>query len=72
MWVLLGVSYETIEQEPFVYFMGAFDDLSLAKQKLDHLITVTNTKRCNYIIKPFTVNNIYDYHWSNLEEDEVK
>lgn len=71
MWVLLGVSDDTVEKETFVYFIGVFDNLSLAKEKVDNLITTTNSKRSDYIIKSLTINNIYNYEWSHNEEDEV-
>lgn len=70
MWVLFGIR-DTIEQEPFIYFIGVFDDLLLAKQKLDNLIITTNTKRSDYIIKSISMNNIYNYDWSHNEEDEI-
>jgi hypothetical protein len=54
------------------YFIGVFDNLSLVKQKLDNLITTTNSKRSDYIIKSLTINNLYNYDWSHNEEDEIK
>ena len=72
MWVLLGIRDDTIERDTYVYFIGVFDELSLAKEKIKHLITTTHTKRSDYIIKSVTINNIYDYHWSHNEEDEIK
>jgi hypothetical protein len=72
MYVLLGISNDTVEQETFVYFIGVFETLLLAKEKLNRLITTTNTKKSNYIIKKVTKNEIYNYDWSNNEEDEVK
>ena len=71
MWVLLGVNDTVIEQETIVYFIGVFDDLSLAKQKVVTLITTTNSKRSDYIIKSLTINNVYNYDWSHNEEDEI-
>jgi len=72
MWVLLGISDDTVEKETFVYFIGVFDDLSLIKQKVENLITTTNSKRGDYIIKSLTINNTYNYDWSHNEEDEIK
>jgi|UniRef100_A0A6C0LZU3 hypothetical protein len=72
MWVLLGISDDTVEKETFVYFIGVFDDLSLVKQKVENLITTTNSKRGDYIIKSLTINNTYNYDWSHNEEDEIK
>jgi hypothetical protein len=72
MFVLLGISNDTVEKETFVYFIGVFDDLSLAKQKIEALIMNTNAKKSDYIIKSVTINNAYDYYWSHSEDDEIK
>jgi len=72
MWVLLGVSDNTIEKETFVYFIGVFDDLNLAQLERDKLILNTNTKKSDYIIKLVSINKSYDYTWSYNEEDEIK
>jgi hypothetical protein len=73
MWVLLGVSNDTVEQETFVYFIGVFDTLLLAKEELKYLMeTTTKSKKSDYIIKQIEVNKSYDYEWSNNEEDEIK
>ena len=37
MWVLLGVSDDTVEKETFVYFIGIFNDLNLATQERDKI-----------------------------------
>lgn len=71
MWVLLGVSDDTVEKETFVYFIGVFDDLLLANRKLEELMNRTYSKRSNYIIKSVNVNAAYDYNWSNSDEDEI-
>jgi hypothetical protein len=72
MWVLLGVSDDTVEKETFVYFIGVFDDLSIAKQKVEQLIATTKkTNKSDYIIKSVIMNNSYCYDWSNNEEDEI-
>jgi hypothetical protein len=72
MWVLLGVSDDTVEKETFVYFIGVFDDLSIAKQRMEHLIATTKkTKKSDYIIKSVIMNTSYSYDWSNNEEDEI-
>ena len=34
MWVLLGIRDDTIERDTYVYFIGVFDELSLAKEKI--------------------------------------
>jgi hypothetical protein len=71
MWVLLGISDDTVEQETFVYFIGVFDDLSIVKEHVEHLMTTNNTKRSDYLIKSVRMNTSYGYDWSNNEEDEV-
>jgi len=71
MWVLLGVRDDTAERETFVHFIGVFDDLSIAKQHVENLITTTKSKRSDYIIKSVLMNTSYNYYWSNTEEDEV-
>lgn len=71
MWVLLGVSDDTVEKEMFVYFIGVFDDLLLVNRKLEDLMNRNNTKRSDYIIKSINVNAAYDYDWSNSDEDEI-
>lgn len=72
MFIVLGVRNDTVEQESFVYFIGAFETLLLAKEKLKRLMIRTNTKPSDYIIKKALVNTIYDYDWSNNDEDEIK
>jgi hypothetical protein len=71
MWVLLGVSDDTVEKETFVYFIGVFDNLLLANRKLEDLMNRTYSKRSDYIIKSVNVNAAYDYNWSNSDEDEI-
>jgi hypothetical protein len=73
MWVLLGVSHDTVENEPFVYFIGVFDDLLVAKQERDKIITSsTSNKSSEYIIKKVTPNIGYSYDWSCNDENEVE
>jgi hypothetical protein len=72
MWVLLGVSNDTYEKETFVYFVGIFNDLTLAKNERIRLITNTKCDRNDYFINPVNVNTCYDYEWSGNEEDEIK
>ena len=40
MWVLFGTNYNTVENEPQVYFIGIFDNFALINQKRDELIKV--------------------------------
>jgi len=71
MWVLLGVSDDTVEKESFVYFIGVFDDLSLIKEERKKLISENPSNVNNYIIKQVTVNASYYYDWSNDGEGDV-
>jgi hypothetical protein len=45
MWVLFGVSDDTVENKTFVYFIGVFDDLQLAKSERDKLILCKKSKK---------------------------
>lgn len=72
MWVLLGISDDTVENETFVYFIGIFDNLNLAQLERDKLILNTNSKKSDYIIKSIEINKSYNYDWSNTDEDEIK
>jgi hypothetical protein len=71
MWVLLGTNYDTIENEPFVYFMGVFDNLELAIQKRDEIVKSKNLNKNEYPIKKLCTNSIYTYEWSWNDEDEI-
>ena len=65
MWVLLGVSDDTVEKETFVYFIGVFETLLLAKEELKYLMETTKkSKKRDYIIKTIENNKSYDYEWS--------
>jgi hypothetical protein len=72
MWVLLGVSDDTVENETFVYFIGVFDELHIAKFERDKLSQSSGSKKSNYIIKKINVNTSYSYNWSNTEDNEIK
>lgn len=72
MWVLLGISDDTVENETFVYFIGVFDNITLAQLERDKLCLNNNTKKSNYIIKSICINKSYNYDWSNNDEDEIK
>lgn len=79
MYVLLGISDDTVENETFVYFIGVFETLLLANENLTQLLadrssgtrTDRGYKRSDYIIKSITVNKTYDYDWSNRDKDGV-
>jgi len=72
MWVLLGVSDDTIEKETFVYFIGIFNDLNVAKEERKRLITTTNSNQDCFFIKSVIMNASYNYDWCNTDENEVK
>ena len=71
MWVLLGISDNTAERETFVYFIGVFNELSLAQLERDKLVLTTTSKKSDYIIKSIDINKSYNYDWSNNDEDEI-
>ena len=72
MWVLVGVSDDTIEKETFVYFIGIFDNLTLAKEERKRLIVTTNSNQDCFFIKSVIMNASYNYDWCNSDENEVK
>ena len=72
MWVLLGISDDTVQNETFVYFIGVFDDLTIAQLERDKLILNKKSKQSDYIIKSIKINKSYNYDWSNNDEDEIK
>lgn len=66
LWVLLGTEHDTVENEPFVYFVGIYDDLTKAQEKLlelDSKIEPKFRKQC-YEIKPVEMNKDYPYSFS--------
>ena len=71
MWILFGTEYNRVEGEPFVYFIGVFDDLSLANK--ERIEFAANSKECypdDYFIKKVEMNvsHMYDFSW---EESDV-
>jgi len=72
MWVLLGISDDTVQNETIVYFIGVFDDLTIAQLERDKLILNKKSKQSDYIIKSIKINKSYNYDWSNNDEDEIK
>ena len=71
MFGLFGVSYETVEQEPCVYFIGIFESLLLAKEAQKRIFETTKIAKNDCFIKEITVNTTYDYAWNNSENDVV-
>jgi hypothetical protein len=77
MYVLLGVSDETVENETFVYFIGVFSTVRLVMESRNALMKTKqpNSLGCNksgYIIKEITIDTIYDYNWCDSEDNEIK
>jgi hypothetical protein len=71
MWTLLGTCWDTVEQEPFVYFIGVFDDLDLAIQTRENIVKEKNAKRSDYMIKEIIMNKTYPYDWICAEGDDL-
>ncbi len=65
MWILFGTNHNTVENEPYVYFIGIFDSLSLVNEERNKLIVKNNTSHYDYFIKAVDINSIYDCEWSN-------
>lgn len=66
MWILFGTYHNTVEGEPFVYFIGVFDDLSKANK--ERIKTAANSKECypdDFFIKKVEMNvsHMYDFSW---------
>jgi hypothetical protein len=68
MWVLFGTNYNTVENEPYVYFIGIFDNFELVNQERNNLIIRYKTNQLDYFIKDVKINEIYDYNWSNCDD----
>ena len=63
MWILFGINYHTVENEPQVYFIGVFDTLDLANKEIQNL---GSTKDINdFFVKEVIMNHVYDLAWSN-------
>lgn len=72
MWVLLGLNYDTVENEPFVYFVGIFDDFEKAKLEREQQIISKNIRsRHDFFIKAVVVNTGHEYRWSYSEEGDI-
>jgi hypothetical protein len=70
--VCVPMCHRPAPDQTFVYFIGVFESLLLAKENLSRLMETTKTKRSDYIIKRTYLNETYGYDWSINEEDEVK
>ena len=65
MWVLFGTHYNTVEQEPYVFFIGVFDSIETANCKRINLIAETGSLPSDYFIKEVVANELYTCGWSN-------
>ena len=68
MWILFGTNHDTVEQEPYVYFIGIFDNIDTAKAKRQLCISLDHSAYDvldNYFIKEVELNQLYDVDWSN-------
>ena len=68
MWALFGTSFNSVEQEPFVYFIGVFDDIHLAQQAKNDLVLSRKESAQNFFIKSLSLNQVYTYEWSNYDD----
>ena len=70
MWILFGTNHDTVEHEPYVYFIGIFDSIDLANCHKNHLISLRRpTMHSDYFVKEVKVNNLYTNGWSNGWDD---
>ena len=65
MWVLFGTHYNTVEHEPYVYFIGIFDSIDIANSARNDLIRETKLLPSDYFIKEVKANELYTCGWSN-------
>ena len=67
MWILFGTNHDTVEQEPYVYFIGIFDNIDTAKAKRQLCISLDHSASAildDYFIKEVELNQLYDLDWS--------
>jgi len=65
MWILFGTHYDTVENEPYVYFIGVFVDLEAATVEKNKLMLETKCSVNDFFIKKVEVNEVYTHGWSN-------
>jgi hypothetical protein len=68
MWILFGTNHNTVEQEPYAYFIGIFDNIDTAKEKRHLCISLDMSASAvldDYFIKEVELNKLYDLDWSN-------
>jgi hypothetical protein len=72
MWILFGTEHNTIEGEPFVYFIGVFDDLEKANK--ERIEFAANSKECypdDFFIKKVEMNVAHTYEFSWEESGRI-
>ena len=66
MWILFGTHYNTVEHEPYVFFIGIFDSIELANKNKEYMIELVKPKqRSDFFVKEFKINDLYTLDWSN-------
>jgi hypothetical protein len=68
MWILFGTEHNG---EPFVYFIGIYDDVKLANK--ERLKLIANSKECSssdFFIKPVEMNVAYTYDFSREKSEQ--
>jgi len=66
MWALFGTHYNTVEHEPYVFFIGVFDSMELANKNKEYMIELVKPKQqSDFFIKEVKMNDLYTCNWSN-------
>jgi hypothetical protein len=65
MWILFGTIYDAIDGESVVYFIGVFDDFSVATIQKNKFETEDVVNGNGYFIKEVKMNCIYNYEWNS-------
>lgn len=73
MWILFGTNHNTVENEPYVYFVGIFDNVETAKKSKEYLIKLVKPKQqSDFFIREVKMNDMYTYDWSNCcDENDI-
>jgi hypothetical protein len=66
----MGVTFDTVENEAYSYFIGVFEDIDVAERKRDELrLKERNTRRLcpkeMYFIKKVEKNESYTFRFTN-------
>ena len=66
MWILFGTHYNTVEHEPYVFFIGVFDSMELANKNKEYMIELVKPKQpSDFFVKEVNMNDMYSCDWSN-------